>query len=174
MIEEWRDIIGFEGLYQVSNFGGVKSLDRQIESSRAKSGFYKRKGITLKSNVDKDGYLSYTLCKKGKCLKVKSHRLVLLCFVGSSDLPVNHINGIKDDNRLCNLEYCTTRQNETHKHTVLKDKKRFGVRKLSGGTYHARISFKGVTNYIGTFEKEDDAYAKYSEVYFLLHGEYPW
>ena len=99
--EIWKDVPGHEGLYQVSNLGRVKSLR-----------FGKER--ILKPTPDKDGYYQVDLWKGGEGKTNKIHRLVMLAFFGESDLEVNHINGIKTDNRLENLEYCTPSENIQH------------------------------------------------------------
>lgn len=81
MSEEWRDIPGFEGLYQVSNCGSVKRL---AGSPRCVS------DRILLPFADKDGYRQAALSKFGNVKIYKVHRLVLLAFVGDSHLPVNH------------------------------------------------------------------------------------
>jgi len=99
--EIWKDIPNYEGLYQMSNLGRVKSLK-----------FGKEK--IIKPQENSRGYIQVGLCKEGERKFFKVHRLVMLLFVGASDLQVNHINGIKTDNRLENLEYCTGSQNMKH------------------------------------------------------------
>jgi len=99
--EIWKDIPNYEGVYQVSNIGRVKSL---------KSGEEK----LLKPQKHRDGYMQVGLYKEGVGKLFKVHRLVMLAFVSESDLQVNHINGIKTDNHLENLEYCTGSQNIKH------------------------------------------------------------
>ena len=96
--EIWKDIPGYEGLYQASNLGRILSLK-----------FAKTRILRLRKN--NYGYFLVTLrnCNKSKTFSV--HRLVLLAFVGKSDLVVDHINEIKTDNRLCNLEYVTYEEN---------------------------------------------------------------
>lgn len=103
IIEEiWKDAVGYEGLYQVSNLGQVKSLN------------YKRtdKERILKPVLTK-GYYSIGLCKNGKCKRSYVHKLVVEAFLGkiSNGLVVNHLNEIKSDNRLENLEICTQKEN---------------------------------------------------------------
>ena len=99
--EIWKDIPEYEGVYQVSNLGRVRSL---------KWG----KQRILKGGKNPKGYSLASLCKDGNVITNKIHRLVMLAFVGESDLQVNHINGIKTDNRLENLEYCTGPENIQH------------------------------------------------------------
>jgi hypothetical protein len=103
--EIWKDVPNYEGHYQVSNLGRVKSL---------KSG----KDKILKPKGNGRGYLQVGLRKEGERKFFLIHRLVMLLFVGESDLEVNHKNGIKADNRLENLEYCTRSENMTHAYSI--------------------------------------------------------
>ena len=95
-MEEWRDIIGYNGKYQVSNLGNVRSVDR-----------------ILKKQLDRYGYffVHLSLNNRSKCKKV--HRLVAESFIPeySELLQVNHKNEIKTDNRVENLEMCDNRYN---------------------------------------------------------------
>lgn len=103
--EIWEDIKGYEGLYQVSNLGRVKSLDRYVRSKN--NSIALKKGKLLKTHTDKDGYLSICLYRT-KCKKFQVHRLVAEAFIPNPyNLPqINHKNELKDDNRADNLEYC--------------------------------------------------------------------
>lgn len=112
--EIWRDIEGFEGHYQVSNLGRVRSLDRIITDTT--SGYSRSrvfKGSILNPIIRKNGYCSVVLSDRKSYL---IHRLVLLSFIGkdNSKVFVNHKNGIKEDNRLVNLEWATRKQNMNH------------------------------------------------------------
>ena len=110
--EIWKDAVGWEGIYQVSNFGRVRSLDRVVY------GKYSRhcKGQLLVLRYDKDGYLT-AHCRnitEGKNMLVKVHRMVAEAFIPKKDLfrtEVDHINGMRDDNRAENLRWCTTKEN---------------------------------------------------------------
>lgn len=102
--EQWRDIDGYDGMYQVSDLGRVRSL---------KYG----KVRVLKGTKDKDGYLLVSLCKGGKIKKCRVHRLVASAFITNNDdakNEINHKNEIKSDNRLWNIEYCTAQYNKTY------------------------------------------------------------
>lgn len=108
MVEEiWVDIKGYEGLYQVSNLGRVKSLER-IDSLG-----HKRKEKILKPRKNKDGYLQVVLCKEGKYKEFRVHRLVAIAFIPNTDNKpfIDHINTIRDDNRVENLRWVTHEEN---------------------------------------------------------------
>lgn len=106
MEEEWRDIEGYEGLYQVSNLGRVKSIN------------YKRTGKEriLKAVKDNWGYLTVRLYKDNKGKQCRVHRLVAQAFIPNQEnLPqVNHISEDKTDNRVQNLEWITNKDNCNH------------------------------------------------------------
>lgn len=99
--EVWKDIPSYEGLYQVSNLGNVKSLNKY---------HHKREQI-LKPKKDKYGYLCVRLSKNGELKDFTIHRLVMLSFVGESNLTVNHKDENKKNNRLDNLEYMSNKDN---------------------------------------------------------------
>lgn len=112
--EEWRPVVGYEGLYEVSNLGRVKSLDRVVTGKNG--GQYPFKGKILKQRNDKDGYLTVYLCGNGKDKLKKVHRLVGETFLPNTDnLPViNHKDENKLNNCVDNLEWCTVCYNNTY------------------------------------------------------------
>ena len=114
MSEEWRDVVGYEGLYQVSDQGRVKSLERKVKHWRGGERIQKER--ILKTYIDRDGYLKLRLCAGGKSRLFFVHRLVCQAFhENSGNKPqINHINEIKTDNRACNLEWCTCKENINH------------------------------------------------------------
>lgn len=107
MEEIWKDIEGYKGLYQVSTYGNVKSLDRYV---RSRWGTKKPvKGQLLKADKTMFGYLQVSLFKPGLSKKrYKVHRLVAMAFIPNpQNLPqVNHKDEDKTNNRLDNLEWC--------------------------------------------------------------------
>lgn len=118
MKEEWRDIPDWEGYYQVSNKGNVRSLDRWVPHGTSGKQFIP--GKMMIPFIDEDGYYRFRFRKKGqKQQKYFGHRLVMMGFVGISDLVVNHKDGNRKNNNLNNLEYCTVRENVIHSFSVL-------------------------------------------------------
>jgi hypothetical protein len=103
---EFKPIKGYEGLYEVNSIGQVKSL----------IGKYGVKERILKGCYDTDGYIQVLLYKNKKRKSKKVHRLVLESFIENIDNKpsINHINGIKSDNRLENLEWATVSENTQH------------------------------------------------------------
>lgn len=118
--EEWKDVTGYEGIYKVSNLGRVKRLKRRFDDGRKS---IMRERILLASK-DKDGYFSVALSKNGKSTTMRLHRVVLSAFVPNvNNLPmVNHINEIRDDNRLENLEWCDAKYNNSYGKAIEKRK----------------------------------------------------
>lgn len=131
MQEVWKDIYFIEngitydyrGLYQVSNLGNVKSIFR-----------YKKQ---LQGHIDKDGYKKVILYKNKKAKKYFIHRLVAIMFIPNplNKPEVNHLNG-KSDNRVCSLEWTTTKENMQHAfktglHGVIKGEKHYKARKVN-------------------------------------------
>lgn len=118
MTEIWKDIPGYEGLYQVSNLGRVKSLERLVNNGVADYTIAERiKTPSEKINKGRDnGYLALALYKNNKSKNFYVHRLVAEAFVPNPQRKetVNHINGDKHDNRAQNLEWSTYKENNLH------------------------------------------------------------
>lgn len=110
--EEWRPVVGYEGLYDVSDQGNVRRLARSYKTYNGYSDcviFLPE--MLLKQRKKRNGYMQVGLTRDGKQRFYSVHRLVMTAFVGESSLTVNHVNEDKTDNRLCNLEYMTTSEN---------------------------------------------------------------
>lgn len=113
MEEEWRDIEGFKGLYQVSNLGRVKSLGRWVDRQKYRA-FLNERVLTNKKHTG--GYENVCLCKEGKNKYRFVHALVAEAFIPNpeSKLEVNHIDGNKTNNKVSNLEWNTRIENHMH------------------------------------------------------------
>ncbi len=117
MNEIWKDIPDYEGLYQASNLGRIKSLSKKIrfEDKIKNEQFRKSKDKILSLNCFNNfGYLIVHLRKNNKSHTKTIHRLVLESFIGKSELVINHKDGNKLNNKLNNLEYCTISENGKH------------------------------------------------------------
>lgn len=114
--EVWKDIPNYKGYYQVSNLGRVRSLDRFVYSDKGKNHLAKLKGKVKKLNLTYDGYPTVHLCKQCKNIVYRVHRIVAQAFIVNENAKphVNHKNGIKTDNRVENLEWCTLQENIQH------------------------------------------------------------
>lgn len=116
--EEWRPIKGYEGLYEVSNYGRVRSLSRWKTNQYCE---YKTESIILRHGVGRFGYCYVYLTNRVGAPSFKQvHRLVALAFLsdGGDRLYVNHKNGNKADNHIKNLEWCTKSENTKHAYDI--------------------------------------------------------
>lgn len=113
MEEKWKDIKGYEGIYQVSNYGNVRVLDRYVWNH---NGFVKREGKILKPSLNKHGYKDVTLSKDNVRKKHRVNRLVAEAFIENPENKeqVNHIDRDKTNNNVNNLEWVTRQENITH------------------------------------------------------------
>ena len=162
--EIWKDVLDFEGLYQVSNLGRVKSLK-----------FGKEK--ILNPGNDYRGYVR--ICLNNHNIKkkiIKVHRLVWESFNTKTDLQIDHINGIKTDNRLFNLQPLTNRENTSKYMTTIKKSSRY-----TGVSWHknikkwvSRIYINGKLKNIGSFINEEDASKAYQKELQELKASAPY
>lgn len=146
-IEIWKDIKGYEGLYQVSNLGNVKSLDRTVYQKNKFGKMQKHiyKGRQLKRQIQKNGYEVVNLYKNKKMTKKLVHRLVAIAFLERQNNKdyINHKDNNRANNKLENLEWCTQSSNLYHAYTY-GNKIAPHMRKI------IQISCKGKT--LNTFE----------------------
>jgi len=120
MIEEiWKDIKEYEGMYQCSNLGNIKTLDRYIKEKSGKLQF--KKGIPIKQRLNKNGYLQFGLNKNATRKMVYTHIIIANTFLEnlSNFEVVNHKDGNKLNNKIDNLEFCTYSLNNKHAYTEL-------------------------------------------------------
>lgn len=177
-MEVWKDIPGYEGYYQVSNLGRVKSLARMV--SRKNQPDCPIEERCLKQRTGKNGYNYVVLSKEGKPKTALIHRMVATAFVKNpkGQKIVNHIDGDKQNNRFDNLEWCSSGENNKHAfETGLISKEKLAKSVMnpehqnknntSGrkGVYfnkqvkkwQAYIKVNHKVIYLGVFEKKEDA-----------------
>lgn len=114
-MENWKPVVGYEGFYEVSDYGRVRSVAHEAKSSCRNGGKRVVPSRVLKANKRRNGYLKVDLCKEGKTSSRNVHRLVADAFLGEQpQLQVNHKNLNKCDNRLSNLEWVAPSENMAH------------------------------------------------------------
>jgi hypothetical protein len=134
MEENWKDVVGFENLYEVSNLGNVRSLDRYVSGKLNSKRFQKGKNMTIQKTPK--GYYSIILHKNGMAYQMLVHRLVAIAFIEnkSNKDQVNHLDLNKSNNNMNNLEWCTNLENMRHSyanggHSGFTEKQIAAVRK---------------------------------------------
>ncbi len=163
--EEWKDIPGYEGIYKASTLGRIKSVARVIKNSKDQSKTTSLKEKYMSLCISSQGYLWVNLHKNKKHCSKKVSRLIALTFLGYSELQVDHINGIKTDNRIVNLRYCTNWENSSY-----NNKKRIsntgyvGVTKC-GEKFIARIQINKKSIYLGIFPNKELATEAYKKAF---------
>lgn len=126
-MEEWKDIVGYEGRYQVSNLGRVKSLKRKVGVKNRST-----PEKILKEHLQKEGYYTVVLYKNGEPRRLSVHRIVAEAFLyNPNNYPVvNHKDENKGNNNVNNLEWCTVIYNMNYgtvgKRIAEKKRKRIG------------------------------------------------
>lgn len=119
--EIWKPVVGYEGLYEVSNLGRVKSLGRKWWLWHWRWFIWRIR----KNKINKNWYVQICLSNKPKKQYFYVHRLIAFSFIENMDISkidINHINWIKTDNRVDNLEWCTKSENQQHRQYVLMKK----------------------------------------------------
>lgn len=168
--EIWRDVQGYEGLYQVSSLGRVRSFDRFVKS---KGGTRLHKGKLLNPGNRKNGYIQLNLWKDGKPTTLKVHRLVArafpdICGEYKDGLEIDHRNCVRDDNRATNLRWVTRKENQNNHLTIqhFSNAKKgenapwYGKFGKDNPTSKPIIQFDRQGNFIAEFESLMDAERK--------------
>ena len=112
-MELWRPVKGYEGFYEVSNLGRVRSVDRFVRNSHNGDYTVFKKSIIKKPTLDDGGYETITLNKEGRWETRLVHRLVAIAFLGDPEegQEVNHKDENKRNNQVSNLEWCSKAYN---------------------------------------------------------------
>ena len=134
MQEEWRGVVGYEETHEVSSLGRVRSktrlVERNVPRDTSKTSLYTYQGRLINFYITRKGY-HRTSINGDKHLV---HRLVANAFIPKVEgkTQVNHINGIKGDNRVENLEWCTNAENQSHAWSIGLNKGKTGWKKING------------------------------------------
>lgn len=155
-----KNIKGFENLYQISENGIVKALERKVNMPNGGIKIIKEHYPKL-SNTKK-GYLKVMLTDLNRIRKgFFVHRLVLVTYFKESKLQVNHKDGNKENNNLSNLEYVTNRENSIHRiDKNITSSKYTGVTKKIN-KWQCQKMINGKPTYLGLFDTETEAHNKY-------------
>lgn len=169
--EIWKDIAGYEGYFQVSNLGRVKSLERVVKTHDRLGGFRKKKERILKCVPLKNKYLHVCLWKDNEAKTFLVHRLVANAFIPNpSCLPqVNHKDERRDNNNVSNLEWCTANYNSNYgsrtERSSIAKYKRVCMFDMEGNLIKEFDSLKQAQMYIGS-----KVTPEYLTAHHSLHG----
>lgn len=162
MSEKWKDIEEYEGIYQVSNLGKVRSKDRLVNRIvRGAFSEYMKRGSIMTPNKIGSNYLRVELSKDSKRKKYYIHRLVAQAFIPNpNNLPcVNHKDGNKLNNNVDNLEWCTYKDNNVH----AKDT---GLNKVQGESCHlSKLKENEVLDICDKLDNSDMNYRQIASIY---------
>lgn len=119
MEEIWKGIKDYEGIYQCSNTGKIRTLDRIVTEKNGKTQF--RRGQEIKLRLNKNGYLQFALNKNANRRMVYVHVIIAQTFLSNPDnlKTVNHKDGNKTNNNINNLEWCSYSENNKHSYSIL-------------------------------------------------------
>jgi len=172
MEEIWKDIKEFEGVYQISNYGRLKSLKR----------YGRKQDKIIKPVLGKRGYFCYCLWNKQKAKNITIHRLVAQYFIPNQEgkREVNHKDLDKTNNAISNLEWVTPKENSTHACANLGTKKHSKKRGAYARTYKGKTSwisemnYKNKRIYLGFYDTKEEAQKAYYDKYVELYSFAPW
>jgi hypothetical protein len=156
MEEQWKDVVGFEGFYKVSNYGKVFS---QVSKRN------------IKIKIERNGYARAHLWRNGVVTCFLVHKLVAESFIGPrpKGLDINHIDAKRSNNFVKNLEYITRKENVR---LCFIGKKRGAYKDKFG--YRARIYYNGKHHHIKTTKTKEEAYQAFFDEYKKIYGVSPW
>tara|TARA_R110002167_G_scaffold359068_1_gene575442 strand:+ start:530 stop:1039 length:510 start_codon:yes stop_codon:yes gene_type:complete len=166
-MEEWKDVVGFEGSYKVSNLGRIKSFKRSKD------------GLIVKGSPAQ-GYIRVKLREGSGYKRIFAHRLVAEAFIGrvSGKDYVDHIDSDKLNNNAENLRWCTNRENTCFATSKRKTSSKYTgvVWRKKEKKWYARITFGKTLYFIDAFDIEEDARDAYLDILengvFKIHTKY--
>jgi len=167
--EIWKSIVGYEETYMVSNMGNVKSIEKVVAAKNGASRI--RPSKVLKKCLVTGGYYAVNLWKNNKMKTQKIHKLVASAFLGHIPCKykevVDHINNVRTDNRLENLQLISNRENCSKEQ---RGKSKYtGVYYYTGRNYwYAQITLNGKSIHLGTFKNEIDAAERYKKALSII------
>jgi CDP-glycerol glycerophosphotransferase (TagB/SpsB family) len=157
--EIWKDILGYEGIYQISSLGRVKSLRRETYNGK---GYFNINEKFLKQRTTTKGYYSYSLTKNNKTIDFLSHRLIAVAFIDnpSNKRTVNHKDSVRNNNSISNLEWASYRENHCHRVSKMaKSSKYVGVCfHKATKKWESNICVSGKSIHLGIHKTEEEAY----------------
>ncbi len=139
--EIWKDIPNYVGFYQASNKGNIRSVERVVNGKWGNDAV--RKSVVLKPAKSKVGYLRCLLMKNSKRKNYSVHRLVALTFIDNNTPhnQINHLDGNKLNNCFCNLEWCSSTENNRHARLI-------GLNVSKSGQYHHSYGLKNKQSHV--------------------------
>lgn len=172
-MEEWKDIKGYEGVYQCSNMGKLRSLDRFVFEKGGKRQF--RRGQDIQPQLNPNGYLQLALNKEGKRKMVYVHIIVAQTFIPNpqENKTVNHIDGNKRNNKTDNLEWCSYSNNNEHAYTELHRKK-VTVGGSPKGVYVIDTKLKVMYYYKSVAETSRNLNLSHTQINRYIHSNKKW
>lgn len=163
--EIWKDVPNFGSKYQASDLGRIRCMPVVYETP---NGFFRRTKYYYVKSKNSRGYLQACLTDfDGNVHHKGAHRWVMYAFQGESDLQVDHINGIKDDNRLVNLRYATARENNNFRKDNIPEffsSPLYGTYKQGNG-WVSYIKINGVEHYLGKYSSDLEAHNLYMKAW---------
>ncbi len=168
-METWKPIKNYEGYYEASNLGNIRSVSRNIVFKNGKKSYFQQ-GRVLKQSLGRNkNYLIVGLSKNGTTKTKDVHRIIAETFCnGEKTLDVDHIDGVKTNNKKDNLRFLTTSQNLRNHHTRIIKGYVFVKRNLKK-PYQGQVSLNGKRIYLGMFETANEA--TFAHKSFLLANQ---
>lgn len=170
-MEEWRAVVGYEGLYEVSDTGRVRALPRTIIRKNGRPIHFPAKEMS--ERMARGGYIQVKLSKNGKCSTHFVHRLVADAFISNPcELPqVNHKNEVKTDNRAVNLEWCDNAYN--HNYGTINERISASRARIGDSRMIVHAEKDGVKIYRTAKAASDDTGASLYHIYNSCYSEDP-